>query len=145
MITALNKQRRQLLPTALPEGSIVNLVDPLRANKWEPKYVGPYTIVRRAQHGAYVLRDAAGDILDRHVPADQLKLLSKRTRRRDQSAPTYEIDRVLDHRGNPGAYEYLVQWKGYGADDNTWEPASNFHDNQCIQSYWRQLKASLAQ
>ncbi|KAJ9526957.1 hypothetical protein QJQ45_025335 [Haematococcus lacustris] len=41
--------------------------------------------------------------------------------------PVYYVERLLDHRQvHAGkAKEYLVQWEGYDADHNTWEPRSN--------------------
>jgi len=37
----------------------------------------------------------------------------------------YVIDMIIDRREGPGrrGREYLVKWKGYDEDENTWEPA----------------------
>jgi hypothetical protein len=36
----------------------------------------------------------------------------------------YLIERIIDEREKKnGSREYLVQWKGYDEDENTWEPA----------------------
>ena len=43
MLQLLNGKRRTLLPSSIPEGSVVMLRDPHRQNKFEPKYIGPYT------------------------------------------------------------------------------------------------------
>lgn len=143
MVASLNKHRRVLKENSFPPGSIVMLVDPLyikdptKKPKWEPKYIGPYTIVRRAHNGTYVLKDATGDLLDRHVPPDQLKLISRSVRTRKNDNLIYEIEQILDHRGEPGQYEYLVKWKNYDASQNTWEKASNFLDDACIRNYWK--------
>src|ERR1700686_5187098 len=109
----MNKNRRLLAPNAFPAGSTVMIIDPVRKDNFEPKYIGPYTIVRRARGGAYVLKDATGDLLDRHVPADKMKLIAKSKRRIDVDTPTYQINKIISHRGNPGHYEYLADWKGY--------------------------------
>ena len=136
MIKTLNKNRKTLLHNALPNGAIVMLVDQLRQNKFEPKYVGPYHIIRRARNGAYVLRDpATGDMLDRHVPVDQLKLISKKPRVIDIKNNQFEVQEILQHRGSPGKYEYYVKWKDY--NDRTWEPASSFLDDTVIKNYWK--------
>ena len=84
------------------------IIDPIRKNKFEPKYIGPYTIVRRARGGAYVLKDATGDLLDRHVPADMMKLIAKSKRKIDIEKPIYQINKIVSHRGEPGKREYLV-------------------------------------
>lgn len=146
MIQQLKKHRRTLItPNAYPAGATVMLKDVLRQNKFEPKYVGPYTIVRRAQNGAYVLRDATGDILDRHVPPDHLKLIDrqvKATRQRRQQKQkqqdVYAVEKILNHRGPPGTREYFVKWLNYPSAYNTWEPEKNFHDTACIATYWRE-------
>jgi hypothetical protein len=134
---SLNDKRRQLLPAAFPNGSTVMIVDQTRGNKFEPKYVGPYIILRRSRGGAYVLKDMTGDILDRRVTSDQMKLVRRDGRAIDTNNPIYEVHSVMDHRGVPGHYEYLVRWKNYGQEDDTWEPAANFLDNKVIQDYWR--------
>jgi hypothetical protein len=136
MVTALNKHRRILLPNALPTGATVMLKDVTRENKFEPKYVGPFTVVRRARFGAYVLKDATGDILDRHVPIDQLKIVSARGRVVDAANNVYTVKKIHQHRGEPGNYEYLIEWKGYHGE-NTWEPESNILDDPVVKRYWK--------
>jgi hypothetical protein len=134
----INRTHRLISPQSLPSGATVMIKDPVRQNKFEPTYIGPYTILRRSRGGAYVLKDATGDLLDRHVPADQMKLIARRRRRIDIDQPVYEVQSILDHRGSPGSYEYLVHWKGYDQPtDNTWEPAVSFLDHRVIESYWR--------
>jgi transposase InsO family protein len=132
----LDRSHRLITPRAFPTGSTVMIKDPSRENKFEPKYIGPYTIVRRSRGGAYVLKDATGDILDRHVPADQMKLIARRKRRIDKDQPIYEVQKILKHRGSPGSYEYFVEWKDYNPSENSWEPASSFLDDSTIQKYW---------
>jgi hypothetical protein len=137
MITNLNKHRRVLLANSIPVGSTVMLLDPVRKNKFEPKYVGPYNVIRRSHNGNYVLKDMTGDILDRHVPADQLKLISKKEKNKNKSGQVYEIESIINHKGEPGSYEYLVKWKGYDVTESSWEPQNNFLDDSLIRSYWK--------
>ncbi len=139
----LTRNRRMLLPASLPTGATVMIKDVTRANKFEPKYVGPYTIARRAHNGAYVLRDVDGDILDRHIPIDQMKVVSKTGRLKDQN--TYTVQKIIDHRGDVGSYEYLVKWKDYTSDYNTWEPQASFNDTNCITKYWATVNAAPSQ
>ena len=157
MITRLNKTRKALIPKPLSIGTEVYLVDPVRANKWQPKYLGPYTIARRAHNGGYVLRDSTGDILDRHVPIDQLKVLSSKERQPDSDEKdsvltdaqhqdvAYAVEAIRDHKGdNPSNYQFLVKWVGYPESENTWEPTTSFQDKEVITKYFKALSAAAA-
>ena len=37
----------------------------------------------------------------------------------------FEVDKILDKKKENNQIYYLVSWKGYGEEDNTWEPYSN--------------------
>jgi hypothetical protein len=140
--TIWSKHRRILLPASIKPGSTVMIKDPIRANKFEPKYIGPYIIVRRTYHGAYELKDVTGSLLDRHVPIDQIKIVSKTARLKDVN--TFTVQKVLDHRdtNTSGVFEYLVQWRGYDDEDNEWIHQSGFNDTACLDKYWKSLKSS---
>ena len=41
----------------------------------------------------------------------------------------FEVDKVIGKRiGARNKLEYLVQWKGYGSFDSTWEPMENLRN-----------------
>lgn len=131
---------RRLLITPLPADTCVMIKDPTRSTKWEPVWLGPYFVVRKTQGGTYEVRGPDGDVLTRTVPLDQLKVLSKRPAELDDNI--YEIDKIMEHAGSDGHYVYLVKWKGYSADESTWEPASNILDYRCVRQYWDAKRAS---
>ncbi|HVW99438.1 MAG TPA: DDE-type integrase/transposase/recombinase, partial [Candidatus Babeliaceae bacterium] len=139
LMKTLNSNRRLLLSSSFPVGSTVMIIDPHRQNKFEPKYIGPYFITRRSHGGAYVLKYPNGDILDRKVPPDQIKLISKSKRDIDSSRPIYFVEKILKHRGSPENYEYLVKWKDFTDEENTWEPATSFLDHNIIRDYWKSI------
>lgn len=37
----------------------------------------------------------------------------------------YEVERIVDRRQVQGQVEYLVRWRGYNSDSDTWEPESH--------------------
>ena len=41
----------------------------------------------------------------------------------DDEDTQYTIERITDHRITKDGKQYLVHWKGYDEDENTWEPA----------------------
>lgn len=45
----------------------------------------------------------------------------------------YEVEKVLNARINKqGKWEFFVMWKGYGPENNTWEPESNLNCTRLI-------------
>ena len=34
----------------------------------------------------------------------------------------YEVEAIIGRRNNGGRVEYLIKWKGYSEEENTWEP-----------------------
>ncbi|QRW26585.1 Transposon Tf2-1 polyprotein [Rhizoctonia solani] len=34
----------------------------------------------------------------------------------------YEVEQIIDSKQQKGKWFYLIKWKGYGPEDNSWEP-----------------------
>ena len=53
------------------------------------------------------------------------------------SEDLYEVERILDKRkSNKGKMEYLVQWKGYGREDDTWGPEQHLVNcEECMHDF----------
>ncbi|KAK7743571.1 hypothetical protein SLS53_004106 [Cytospora paraplurivora] len=57
---------------------------------------------------------------------------------KEESAAEYEVENILDNGVDAKTKEslYLVKWKGYGDDDNTWEPKKNLaHATALLKEY----------
>ena len=55
----------------------------------------------------------------------------------DNNNKEYDVEKVLQSRLENGKLQYLVKWKGYGMNDNTWEPASQFTLKKVLQDFHR--------
>jgi hypothetical protein len=54
--------------------------------------------------------------------------------------PEYEVEKILLHRLRGSQLEFLVNWKGYSQEHNSWEPASVIleHCGDLVNAYWGQ-------
>lgn len=58
----------------------------------------------------------------------------------------YQVDRIINRKITDNVPQYLVHWKGYGEDANSWVSLADFHDYSIIHKYerkiWQQLRQS---
>jgi len=49
----------------------------------------------------------------------------------------FEVDHIVRHKRNKkGQLQFLIRWKNYGPEDDSWEPASNLkHSKETLQEY----------
>ena len=117
-----------------------------------PKWIGPFTILKRVGAVAYKLKLPDGW---RVHPVFHVSLLKPyRTDGRLQPPPPqlvdgevyFPVERIVDHRstkhGRRTVHEYLIRWLGYGPEHNSWEPHANVAESESgttLLSYWNSL------
>jgi len=52
----------------------------------------------------------------------------------------YEVQDIIDDKIENGDKYYLIRWKGFAADDDTWEPISNLECPGNIANYEKNKK-----
>ena len=116
--------------------------------KLMPKFIGPYVVKSKLEHDNYELSLPSGSRLHPIFHTSLLKeylhdptRMSKPPAMRDtDGAQLYQVESILKHRKRRKKTEFLVQWSGYDASHNSWEPQANLsHLPDLIRSYYDSL------
>ncbi|KAJ1116398.1 hypothetical protein NDU88_004612 [Pleurodeles waltl] len=99
---------------------------------FNPKFIGPYTVLQQINPVTYKLQFPKS--LRIH-PVFHTSLLKKAVQKvRPHPAPVlvqgeeeYEVKKVLDSKLRGRNLWYLIPWKGYGPESNSWVSASDVH------------------
>lgn len=105
--------------------------------KLDWKQLGPFPIIKKVNPVAFMLK--LPDSMKRLHNVFHISLLSKFKEdhlwKRNQEQPPpiiiddsgeyYEVEDILDAKRINGKMKYLVSWKGYGCEENSWEPKEN--------------------
>ena len=120
-----------------------------------PRWVGPFQVVKAVGRQAYEL-----DLPSRWRIHDVFHVSCLEAYRSDGSVQPpppaellegeeeYEVDNVKSHElqsssGGKAKYKYLVLWRGYSSEHDTWEPESNLkHASKVLRTYWDSVKGS---
>ncbi|KAF8748753.1 hypothetical protein RHS01_10607 [Rhizoctonia solani] len=109
------------------------------SNKLDPKRLGPFKVTEKVSSHAYRLE--LPETLKIH-DVFYVGLLSKAHKSPNQPFPSrpppetiegeeeYEVEQIIDSKRQRGKWFYLIKWKGYGPEDNSWEPEELLEHSQ---------------
>jgi hypothetical protein len=131
------------------EGDMVWLYAKSRVKGKNPKLMkrwhGPFYIVRFNSQDMVILKSQDNRLLKNAIHISRLKkylskIVPEESIKLDDDdlelQEEYEVEKILDIRINRGKRQYKVKWKGYGENENTWEPIENLeHCKEMIEKY----------
>jgi hypothetical protein len=128
-------------PTAHSAETVANPPTGSNATLPVPAQLPKFQIADESRGGAYTLLDNEGKKLPHGFPPSALISLSTHPTFEQES---YEIDKIIDHEETDKGMRYLVRWKNYSPEEDSWEPEDCFDDYGVIHQYWsRQEQAAV--
>ncbi|KAK3559672.1 hypothetical protein QTP86_013919, partial [Hemibagrus guttatus] len=99
-----------------------NLRLKLPCRKLNPKFVGPFEIVRQSADSSAVETGACEE------PPPPLNI---------EGSPAYQVRALLSSRRVRSHLQYLVDWVGYGPKERSWVEAANILDLSLVEDFHR--------
>ena len=129
-----------------------NLSTDRPAKKMGDKRFGPFKVVKKVGHSSYKLtlprtwkniHPVFNEVLLSPYHPPEFPSQPRNTRPPpvvEGEEPEWEVEEIVNSRTYRGAFRYKVQWKGYGAHEQTWEPISNVeHAAEAIAEFHRRF------
>lgn len=71
-----------------------------------------------------------------------MQLKSESENRNDELETTseYEVEAILNHRDTVSGRQYLIRWKGYDSDEDSWENEKNLTCPKILTTYMKSAK-----
>jgi len=117
-----------------------------RTDKLTKRFVGPYRVKGIVSSNAIELDLPSSVRIHPVVNVSRIRRYRDQVKGQKVTPPPpveiqgemeYEVERILSKRRRYGKVEYLVQWKGYTAEEDTWEKEGNLGNaREAVEDYY---------
>jgi hypothetical protein len=105
--------------------------------KLDSLQLGPFTVKRKLTNDNYELQLPSSMRI--HPIFHISKLIPTRNEETTEKViamdQEYEVEAIKGKRTRKGKTEYLVEWKGYSKEDDTWEPVKHLNCRELIRNF----------
>jgi hypothetical protein len=116
-------------------GQIVYLKEEGMLRKLDPRFGGPYTIVRKNKADNYVLQDALGNVLKDSYPLQKLKF--NNLMKSNEIESVGEVVSIISHKDDKShGRMYLVKWS---TGEESWVKTKDFFAVDLINKYHKNM------
>ena len=120
--------------------AVVYCVNCHHQKKMQSRFLGPYRVYEITSAGLYKLKNRHNVVLKKAFPLDQLKVIAPEFAEeiwQAELSQVFAVDSIIYHRFESPSrgIEYLVSWKGYDHDHDSWVRATDILDHELIATY----------
>ena len=120
------------------------------SKKLDDRRYGPFEIIKKVGRSAYQLKlpktwKAIHPVFNEALLTPYVPPEAKHQKKPPPPPPDvvdgheeFEVEEILAARKIRGKLQYLVKWKGFAREDNTWEPAEHItHADEELENFYR--------
>ena len=76
------------------------------------------------------------------MPKKNRKRKAREVGETQQEEEVFSVEKIVSKRVVGGKTQYLLKWKGYDSDENTWEPEENLDCEDLLEEFNRKTTAA---
>jgi hypothetical protein len=120
----------------------------LSSDKLKPRFIGPFTLLEQRSPVTFLVDLPPSYKIHNIFHVDLFRRYTESPLafgRRTPAPPPpvviegaeeYEVESILRYRKYRRQHQFLVAWKGYGREDQSWEPAANLeHSRELVDAF----------
>ena len=127
----------------------MNICTDRTSHKLDDCRYGCFEVIKKVGESAYKLKLPTGwkrihPVFNEHLLSPYHGPIAERQKKPPPPPPTmvggepeFDIKEILQVRKTRNQFKWLVKWKGYGQEDNMWEPLDNLKGAMALSTFYK--------